>query len=367
MNIPLVDLQRQSKGLVPLIQKGIANIISTSDFILGKEVENFENNFANYVGTKYCIGVASGTDALMLSLKAIGIEKGDEIIIPAMSFIATASPVIFLGATPVFVDINPETRLIDEAKIEKAITPRTKAIIPVHLYGQVCDMESIIKIAKKYKLVVLEDACQAHGSILKNKKAGTFGSLAAFSFYPGKNLGAFGDAGAIVTSDSKLAKKIKSLRDHGQEEKYEHSVLGYNSRLDSIQAHILNIKLNYLDKWNNERRKSAKTLKKLLNGLPIDLPKDINGHIYNYHLFVIETQRRDNLLSFLKSRKIHCGIHYPLPLHLQKAFSYLGYKKGDFPNAEKLARTCLSLPLFPGITKKELEFISKELHSFFSK
>lgn len=366
MKVPLVDITSSTKKHKKELLNKITAIVTTSSFILGNEVTEFENNFASFVGAKYCIGVASGTDALMLSLKAYGIGDGDEVIIPAMTFIATALAVIHAGATPILVDVASDSHLIDYLLIEKKITKKTKAIIPVHLYGHPCDMDVMNKIAKKYNLIVLEDACQAHGSLYKNKYAGNLCDIAAFSFYPSKNLGAFGDAGAITTSNKKIADKIKLLREYGAERKYVHKVIGYNSRLDNIQAGILNIKLKNLAKQNSDRRNHAKLYYKLLKNLPVRFPSVSKNVQTNYHLFTIQVKKRDALLAYLKEKGIYGGIHYPLPLHLQPALSFFNHKKGDFPNSEKIANETLSLPMYPEITNQQIRYVSEQVRKFFN-
>lgn len=366
MNIKLVDLRRQPKKVSYSINKKIKEVINRGDFILGEEVEKFEKDFAKFIGPKYCIGVASGTDGILIVLEALGVGRGDEVIVPSMTFIATVRPIITLGAKPVFVDILANGSCIDPDLIEKAITTKTKAIIPVHLYGYPCNMDKVLRIAKKHNLLVIEDAAQAHGSLYKRKRIGTFGKAAIFSFYPGKNLGAYGDAGAITTSDKNLRDKILMFRDHGQKQKYTHSILGYNSRLDTIQAGVLRIKLKNLASGNKKRRVIAKMYKKLLRNVPIILPEEEKNVETVYHLFVIRTESRDKLLNFLKKKNIFCGIHYPIPLHLQPALKYLGYKKGDFPNTEKLANTCLSLPIFPELKALEVNYIVENVKKFFN-
>ncbi len=365
MLIRFVDLKKNASPIASRIEHEIKKIIESGDYVLGKQVRQFEKKFATYLGSSYCIGVSSGTDALHLALIASNIEAGDEVIVPAMSFIATVSPIIILGAKPVFVDISPNTNLIDVTKIEQAINNSTKAIVAVHLYGSVCDMDAIKKIATKHKLTLIEDACQAHGSTYQNKKAGTFGDVSVFSFYPSKNLGAFGEAGAVVASNKDIAQRVSILRDHGQTDKYIHHVIGYNNRLDTIQAAVLNVKLDYLDRWNKKRIKNAQIYNKLLKDLPVSLPlqaKEVNS---NFHLYVIKTKKRNQLAEFLKKKKIFCGKHYPIPLHLQPSLKFLNYKKGDFPHAEQLAKECLSLPMYPGLTQQELKYISFQIHSFF--
>lgn len=365
MNIPFVDLSRQSRKIDELIVSKIRKIMKEGSFVLGEEVSQFERKFASYIGAKYCIGVASGTDAILLSLRAIGVERGDEVIVPALTFIASVSPIIALGAKPVLVDVLPDKPLIDSSMIESAITKKTRAIIPVHLYGYPCDMKIINKIAKRRKLYVLEDACQAHGSAHKNRKMGSFGDLAAFSFYPSKNLGAIGDSGAIVTSSRSFAEKIVKLRDHGKSKKYIHELVGYNSRLDTINAAALYVKLSYLDKWNKKRKQLSSVYDHLLKKLPIKLPLEKADDVYNHHLYVIYAVERDRLYKYLKKKNIDCGIHYPLPLHMQPALMDLGYKDGSFPNAERFARECLSLPIFPQMTKREVCSIAGQIRNFY--
>jgi dTDP-4-amino-4,6-dideoxygalactose transaminase len=365
MNVPLVDLPTSIKKSKKEIFQTIKKAIISSSFILGDQVKEFEDNFAKYVGAKYCIGVGSGTDALMLSLKAYGIGEGDEVIIPAFTFIATALAVIHAGARPVFVDIIFDSHLIDYKEIENRITKKTKVIIPVHLYGQPCEMDEIKKIAKKHKLIVLEDACQAHGSLYKKKYAGALGDVAAFSFYPAKNLGAFGDAGAITTSNKKIAEKLILLRNYGAEEKYVHKLIGYNSRLDSLQAAILNIKLRFLDKQNKKRKKHAHLYSSFLKDLPVELSSESTNIQSNYHLYTICVKKRNELLEYLKSKNIYCGIHYPMPLHLQPALVYLNHKIGDFPISEKVASETLSLPMYPEMTNEQIEYICKQIKEFF--
>jgi dTDP-4-amino-4,6-dideoxygalactose transaminase len=364
MDIPFVDLtssKREEKEFLHLFKI----ILKQGNYILGEEVSLFEKNFSKYIETQYCIGVASGSDALLLSLKALGIKQGDEVIIPAMTFFATASSIIHAGAKPIFVDIMPSLPLIDPQKIETKITKRTKAIIPVHLYGYPCDMKTINKIAKKHHLSLIEDACQSHGSIYYKKRTGSLSDIGVFSFYPSKNLGAFGDGGAITTSNKNVFEKITALRNHGQKRKNIHQTIGYNSRLDTIQAAILNHKLKSFDKQNLKRRKRAELYTKLLQNLPITLLQEEINTQTNYHIYGIQLTKRDTLFTYLKKKQINCGIHYPIPLHLQPAFAYLGYKKGDFPNAETFAKQILSLPMYPTLTNKQIHDICKQITIFF--
>lgn len=369
INIPLVDLKRQYNDHRDDFDSSISKVLKKSNFILGEEVEEFEEAFAKYCGVKYCVGVASGTDAILLGLSAIGVKNGDEVITQANTFISTILPIISLGAKPVLVDINPNTYQIDVSMISKAISKKTRAILPVHLYGYPAPMREISQIASNKHIEIVEDACQAHGTIIENKKAGSFGVVSAFSFYPGKNLGAFGDGGAVVTNSSLINKKIKILRNIGQTKKYKHDLIGFNSRLDTLQASVLSLKLKHLDAWNIKRRRIAKLYSKLLRDLPLVLPPDIAlGNFSNYHLYVIRTAKRDKLMNFLSSKGVHCGIHYPIPLHMQKSVNkILGYQKNDFPLTEKYSRQILSLPIFPELKEQEVEQICKLITIFFNR
>jgi dTDP-4-amino-4,6-dideoxygalactose transaminase len=371
MQIKFVDLGRQNKEIEKELLPIMSNIINRCDFILGKEVGLFEKEFANFIGAKYALGVGNGTDALHLCLKSLNIKANDGVIVPVNTFIATALSVVYLGARPIFVDCNEKNFNLDIDQVKMLLKKfrkklRIKAIIPVHLYGQCCDMDEILSIAKEYDIKVIEDACQAHGAKYKNKSAGTFGIAAAFSFYPGKNLGCFGDGGAVVTNDEEIYKKILMLRNYGQREKYIHIEVGFNSRLDTLQAGVLRIKLKYLAKWNQQRQEIAKLyFKKLLNE-NIILPQVDPDFEHIWHLFVIriKTNQRDELRQYLKEKGIETGIHYPIPLHLSPAFKYLGYKRGDFPVAEKISDEILSLPMFPGMTEDEIDYISTTIAKF---
>lgn len=366
MDIPFTDILRIPQKMTREIQRAIETVMRRGDFVLGGELEEFERDFASYVGTRHCVGVASGSDAMLLGLRALGVGKGDEVLIPALTFIATASPILILGAKPVLVDVKEDTPLIDPSKVERAITKRTKAIVCVHLHGFCCDMDALRSLAKLHNLFLIEDSAQAHGSTYKGKEAGSFGSFAAFSFYPAKNLGAFGDAGAVITSDNRLAASVRMLRDHGQNRKYKHEIIGYNSRLDTIQAAVLRVKLRYLERFNTLRRAHAKAYDYALSGLALKVPYTPSFTIPNYHVYAIEMNRRDMLKNYLENHGIHCGIHYPVPLHLQPALKELGYSKGDFPNAEAHAKKTLSLPLFPQLTRDEIAFVVRAIHAFFS-
>lgn len=390
MKIPLVDLKSQYEGIKEEIQKALNRVLDNTAFILGEEVTKFEEEFAKYCGTKYAIGTSSGTSALHLALLSLGIGEGDEVITTPYTFTATVETIIHCGAKPVFIDINPRNYNIDPQKLEDYLklsersgdpdpsSPRSsgrtrlKAIIPVHLYGQPVDLDPILKLAKRHNLKVIEDACQAHGAIykpkmknekLKIKRVGSMGDVGCFSFYPGKNLGAYGDGGMVVTNDEGIAKKIRMLRDHGRKEKYEHLMVGYNYRLDGLQAAILRVKLKYLDDWNEKRRKNASIYNELLKGLDVTIPYEEEYARHVYHLYVIRTKRRDKIYKFLQEKGIACGIHYPLPLHLQKAYHSLGYKEGDFPVAEECAKEVISFPIYPELKRDQIEYIAKTLKS----
>lgn len=365
--IPLVDLHAQYETIKPEIDAAIQRTIDRTAFILGPEAKQFEEHFAEFCEVKHAIGLDSGTAALHLSLIALGVGAGDEVITTTHTFVATAEPVSLQGARPVFVDIDPRTYNMNPAQVEAAITPRTKAIIPVHLYGQPADLDPILDIARRHNIPVIEDAAQAHGATYHGKKVGSLGTLACFSFYPGKNLGAYGDAGALVTNDDALAKKIRMLRDHGRTSKYEHELTGYGYRLDGIQGAILDAKLKHLPAWNEQRRAHADYYTELLANvddsivLPYE-PPHIKGV---YHLYVIRTRQRDELLQYLKTREIEAGIHYPVPLHLQPVYKNLGYAKGDFPETERAADEILSLPLYPELTHAQIERVVETMREFY--
>lgn len=362
--IPFVDLLVQYKTIEKEIDNAIKQTINSTQFILGNEVSLFEKEFARYCEVKYAVGVGNGLSALELGMRALGIGKGDEVITPANSFIASSSAIAFTGAIPVLVDCDKDSYNIDVAQIEKMITKRTKAIMPVHLYGQPADMKAILAIAKKYKLFVIEDACQAHGAYYNGKRVGSLGDIAAFSFYPGKNLGAYGDAGILVTNKKKIAETVSMMRNYGQKKKYEHVFLAWNSRIDTIQAAILRVKLKYLDKWNQERRNKALLYTKLLKNASVITPKLTKGVDHVFHLYVIRTKKRDGLAKYLEENGVSVGLHYPIPIHLQKAFKYLNHKKGDFPVTEQLAKEGLSLPIYPELKTEDIKFICKTINNF---
>ena len=357
MNIDFVNLKRQYNTIKDEVNNKLNAVLQGTHFILGENVEAFEHEFANYSGARYGVGVGSGSDALFLSLKVLGIGDGDEVIVPPNTFIATVNAIAQNGARPVFVDID-ETYNIDATKIEEKITGKTKAIFPVHLYGQPADMKKIKEIAEEHNLYVVADACQAHGAGIKTEKIGSFGELVAFSFYPSKNLGAMGDAGMVITKDKELAEKIRMLRNYGQTQKNHHEVMGYNSRLGEIQAAILRVKLRYLNLWSFLRRKHAEKYNELLKDL-VETPTVKEGMRHVYHLYVIRSNKRDKLQHCLNSKGISTRIHYPIPIHLQKAYEYLNYKKGDFPITENYANEILSLPMYSELTEGEIEKVCK--------
>lgn len=361
--IPLVDLRAQYRIIKPEIDAAIERVLANTRFILGKEVQDFEEAFAVYCGARYAIGVASGTAALHLALLACGIGQGDEVITSPFTFIATAEAICHAGARPVFVDIDPVSYNLDPSRIEEAITPRTKAILPVHLYGQPADMDPLLAIARRYDLKVIEDAAQAHGAEYKGQRVGTLGGAACFSFYPGKNLGAYGDGGMVVTNDPQIAERVRMLRDHGRLSKYEHLIVGYGERLDALQAAILGVKLRHLDDWNERRRRIAAQYRELLADGNIQVPQESKDVRHVYHLFVVRVRDRDATLARLKEAGIGVGVHYPIPLHLQPAFAWLGYREGDFPNAEQAAREVLSLPIYPEMTVEQMDQVAYALVS----
>lgn len=358
--IPFFTLEREYRLHEKHINAAVTRVLRSQQFILGRETELFEKEFAAYLGVRHAIGVGSGTDGLILALLAVGIKKGDEVITQANSFVATAEAISFVGAKAVFVDINPATYQIDMLDLSNKITKRTKAIIPVHMYGAPGPIREVITFAKKNALFVIEDACQAHGATFEGKKLGTFGDIGVFSFYPSKNLGAYGDAGCVVTNSASLQKSIAMMRNHGQKTKYFHDTIGINSRLDEIQAAVLRIKLHYLEKTNDEHRKNANLYQSLLT---VKMQEIIPGGNSNYYVFVIQIKKRNLLQEFLKDVGIETMIHYPVPIHLQRPFSQ-GYKPGSLPITEGLAKTCLSLPLFTGISPDEVKYVSEKVNSF---
>lgn len=366
MAIPFMNLKRQNEALKQEFIDAMDRVIMHGGFILGPEVKQFEEAFASFHGVGYCLGLSSGTTALHITLHACGIGPGDEVIVPVNTFIATAEAVVHCGARPVFVDITAETGLIDPSTLEQALTPNTRAIIPVHLYGAPAPMGEICRFAEKHALTVIEDAAQAHGAELNGRRVGGFGKAAAFSFYPGKNLGALGDGGAVVTNDPELYEKMRLLRDHGAPRKYYHDIVGFNYRMDTITGAVLGIKLRHLERWTEARRSTARLYREFLADTPIGLPVEPMDSRCVYHLFVVRTRERDKLIEFLNDQGIGTNIHYPVPLHLQKAFAGLGYAPGSFPAAEDVASRIVSLPMCADITPEEVETVCSAVRKFLS-
>ena len=366
MKVEFVNLKRQNKLYWKEFSSAISNVIKKADFIQGEELDSFEANFAKYCGVKYAIGLNSGTDALFFALLANNIGKGDEVITVVNSYFSSAMVISQTGAKPVFVDVRSDNFNMDIDLIERSITKHTKAIIPVHLCGQPVDMDPISKLAKKHNLIIIEDACQAHGAKYKGKRVPITGT-GAFSFYPGKNLGSFGDGGALVTDNKGIAKKTLLLRNDGSILKYKHEQLGYKSRLDTLQAAVLDVKLKHLTNWNTKRRYAATLYKKLLSDVEqITLPQEMTYAYHVYHIYMIQAPNRNQLQKYLAKNGVATIIHYPTPIHLQKAYINLGYKEGDFPVAEKLAKNILSLPVFPEINPNEIEYISSKIRNFYT-
>jgi dTDP-4-amino-4,6-dideoxygalactose transaminase len=363
--VKFVDLSRQYRSIKAEVSAAIAGVLERSDFILGDDVTQFEHEFAEYCQAEAAVGVDNGTSALELALRALGIGPGDEVLVPVNTFMASASAVSFTGATPVFVDCDRATYNIDISKIEQHITPRTRAIMPVHLYGQPADLDPILAIALKHHLYVVEDACQAHGARYKGHRVGSIGHVGAFSFYPGKNLGGYGDGGAVVTNDLEVAERLKILRNCGQREKYNHVALAYNRRLDTLQAAILRVKLRYLDQWNSLRRHWALMYSQLLEHENVITPTALPYVEPIYHLYVIRAFERSTLQAYMAGQGFAAGIHYPVPIHLQPAYRDLHYKPGDFPVAEGYASVLLSLPIFAELEYEEVEAVVECIHEFY--
>ena len=360
MKVPFLDLKAHHAPLIEKFDRAIREVIESSAFAGGPFVERFEEEFASFCGSSYAIGVGNGTDALWLALLALGIGEGDEVITVPNTFIATAEAITYCKARPVFVDVDPDTFTMNPAELEKSLTKKTKAIIPVHLFGQPADMDSILEFARANGLFVVEDAAQAHGAQYKGQKAGTMGDAGCFSFYPGKNLGAFGEAGAVVTNDPELRKQIQMLRDHGQSRKYYHTTMGWNCRMDGIQAAVLSIKLRHLDQANSLRRKHALEYNQAFAGIDEVLtPVEAKYARHVYHVYAVRVEGRDAALRHLQEKGVGCAVHYPVPIHLQEAGRNLGYTKGAFPIAESLADEFLSLPMFPELTEEQIEYVGR--------
>jgi dTDP-4-amino-4,6-dideoxygalactose transaminase len=362
MQVPFLNLRLHHEPIRAQLRAAIEEVIDSSAFAGGKYVERFEHEFAQFCGAKFCSGVGNGTDALWFALLALGVRPGDEVITVPGTFMATAEAISFCGATPVFVDIDETTYTMDSSLVERAITPKTKAIVPVHLFGQVADMDPIMGIARKHGLPVVEDACQAHGAEYKGRKAGTIGDIGCFSFYPGKNLGALGEAGASVTNNADLKKSLDTLRDHGQAKKYHHSMVGWNGRMDGIQGTALSIKLKLLADGNEKRRQHAARYSRTLAVLEdIALPITAAYSKHVFHIYAIRTKRRDDLMRHLTAQEIGCGIHYPIPVHLQDAYKSLGLGRGSFPVSERCADEFVSLPMFPELESAQIDYVAEQV------
>ncbi len=370
MKVPLADLKVQYQTIKPEIDSAIQNVIENTQFILGKAVSDFEQSFALSHQVKHCIAVGSGTDALHAALWAIGVGEGDAVVTSPFTFIATVEAISLTGAQPLFVDIDPRTYTIDPAGLEKLLkssnSKKIKAVIPVHLYGQPADMEAIGKLSEEYNFAIIEDAAQSHLAKFGGKFVGNFGKAACFSFYPGKNLGAYGEAGGILTNDDALAKKLRQLRDHGQSEKYKHEFWGHNYRMDGIQGAVLGVKLKHLQEWTERRRSIAEVYKKHLLGVgDLVLPFESQKAYHVFHVFGLRTKHRSKLQQYLSDHGIGTALHYPIPLHFQQAYLHLGYKQGDFPVSEAMAEECISLPLYPEITAEQIDYVISNVKSFF--
>ncbi|MBU4277683.1 MAG: DegT/DnrJ/EryC1/StrS family aminotransferase [Proteobacteria bacterium] len=362
MNIPLVDLKAQYAGIKGEIDEAIASVIADTAFVGGPYVAKFEEQFASFIGAPHCVGVGNGTDALAIALQGLGIGPGDEVIVPAMTFIATSEAVTLAGGKVVFADVDPVTRCLDPEQVRRALSPRTKAVIGVHLYGHPADMPALKRVTQENGLLLIEDAAQAHGAFIEGRKVGTWGDAACFSFYPGKNLGAYGDGGAILTGDAGRADKMRMLANHGRKKKYGHVFEGCNSRLDGMQAAILSAKLAHLADWTKQRRRLAARYSELLAGSSLSLPQDHEGHVY--HLYVVTTPQREELLEHLKQNGVGAGIHYPDALPRLKAYERLGHGPGAFPVAEGLAANALSLPLWPEMSPEQQDYVVAQIHAF---
>ena len=365
--IPYLDLRAQMKPLRAELDAAIARTLDNCSFCLGPDVVQFEKDFAKFCGAQHCVAFNSGTSALHIALLLLGVGPGDEVITTPFTFVATSWAISYVGAKPVYEDIDDATFNLDPKVIEKAITPKTKAILPVHLYGQPFDVGAILEICRQHKLPLVEDAAQAHGAKFQGKVIGTFGEISCFSFYPGKNLGAAGEGGALVTNNADFAKRARALREHGSTVRYYHDEIGYNYRMEGIQGAVLGVKLPHLEKWTQARRRVAHRYHQLLQDTPLQLPLEASFAESAYHLFVVRHPRRDDLKAHLDANGVGCALHYPLPLHLQKCYASLGYQAGDFPISEKAGRECLSLPIYPELTDPQLERVAAVVKDFFSK
>ncbi|HEX2855284.1 MAG TPA: DegT/DnrJ/EryC1/StrS family aminotransferase [Opitutaceae bacterium] len=365
MKVPYFDLPAQIRGIRPELDAAIARTLDNCSFCLGPEVVQFEKDFANYCGAQHAIGFNSGTSALHVAVLLLNLGPGDEVITTPQTFVATSWALAYAGVKPVFVDVDEATMNLDPALIERAITPRTKAVMPVHLYGHPFDADAILEICRRHKLPLIEDAAQAHGARYKGKVTGTFGDVSGYSFYPGKNLGACGEAGALVTNRADYATRARSLREHGSSVRYYHEEVGFNYRMEGMQGAVLNVKLRHLPAWTAARRRIAHRYHALLADTPLRLPREAAWAESVYHLYVVRHPRRDDLRAHLEKQGVGTALHYPLPLHLQKCFANLGYKAGDFPVAERAARECLSLPIYPELTDAQQDCVAQQVREFF--
>jgi dTDP-4-amino-4,6-dideoxygalactose transaminase len=365
--IPYLDLPAQTRTIRKEVDAAIARTIDNCSFCLGPDVAQFEKDFARFCGAKHCVGFNSGTSALHVALLLLNVGPGDEVITTPYTFIATSWAISYVGARPVFVDVEDATFNLNPKLVERAITPRTRAVMPVHLYGHPADLDPLLEMCRKHKLPLVEDACQAHAAQYRGKTVGTFGAISGFSFYPGKNLGAYGEGGALITDNEAYAARARALREHGSTERYYHDEIGFNYRMEGIQGAVLGVKLKYLDQWTQERRRVAHRYHELLADTPLQLPREAEYAESAYHLYVVRHPRRDEIKKHLEAKRIGCALHYPLPLHLQKCYANLGYKAGDFPVAEKAARECLSLPIYPEMTEGQIQRVADVVKEFFGK
>lgn len=364
MKVPYFDLPAQIRSLRADLDAAVARTLDSAVFCLGPDVAAFERDFAAFVGAEHCIGFNSGTSALHIALRLLDLGPGDEVVTTPLTFVATSWAVSYVGAKPVYVDVEEETMNIDPRRVERALTPRTRAVMPVHLYGHPFDADPLLALCRKHKLPLIEDAAQAHGARYRGRNVGTFGEMAGFSFYPGKNLGALGEGGALVTGRADLAARARSLREHGSSKRYYHDEIGYNYRMEGIQGAALGVKLKRLSAWNGRRRAIAHRYHELLKGTPLRLPREADYAESVYHLYVVRHPARDRLREFLAARDVGTALHYPLPLHLQKCYAHLGHKPGDFPVAERAARECLSLPIYPELTDEQIGHVAAMIREF---
>lgn len=365
--VPYLDLPAQLRRIRPEIDAALARTLDNCTFCLGPDVAQFEKDFAKFCGAQHCVGFNSGTSALHVAMLLAGVGPGDEVITTPHTFVATSWAICYVGARPVYVDIEEATCNLNPALVERAITPRTKALLPVHLYGHPFDVDPMLEICRRHGLKLIEDACQAHGARYKGRGVGTFGEMGCFSFYPGKNLGAAGEGGALVTNDAALAARARALREHGSTRRYYHDEIGFNYRMEGFQGAVLGVKLKYLDEWTRARRRVAHRYHELLADTPLQLPREAPWAESAYHLYVVRHPRRDELKAHLEAHGIGCALHYPLALHMQKCFAHLGYREGDFPVAEKAARECLSLPIYPELTEAQQQRVASVIRDFFKR